>query len=35
MPHLIRAHEKLGRTLTKQKMVTLLWSAGVEINEPK
>jgi hypothetical protein len=35
MQHLIREHEKLGRTLTEQETVTLLRSAGFEISEPK
>jgi len=35
MPHLIREHEKLGRTLTEQEIVSLLCSLGFEISEPK
>jgi hypothetical protein len=35
MPHLIREHEKLGRTLTEQETVSLLCSLGFEISEPK
>ena len=35
MQHLIREHEKLGRTLTEQETVALLRSAGFEISEPK
>jgi hypothetical protein len=35
MRHLIREHEKLGRTLTEEETVTLLRSLGFEINEPK
>jgi hypothetical protein len=35
MPHLIRAHENVGRTLTEEETVTLLRSLGVEISEPK
>jgi hypothetical protein len=35
MPHLIREHEKLGRTLTEEETVTLLRSLGFEINETK
>ena len=33
MRHLIREHEKLGRTLTEEETVTLLRSLGFEINE--
>jgi len=33
MPHLIREHEKIGRTLTEEETVTLLRSLGFEINE--
>ena len=33
MPHLIRAHEQAGRTLTEEETVTLLRSLGFEINE--
>ena len=33
MPHLIRAHEKVGRTLTKEETVTLRRSWGFEISE--
>lgn len=35
MRHLIREHEKLGRTLTEEETVTLLRSVGFEISEPK
>ena len=35
MPHLIREHEKLGRTLTEEETVTLLRSLGFEISEAK
>jgi hypothetical protein len=35
MQHLIREHEKLGRTLTEEETVTLLRSFGFEISEPK
>ena len=35
MPHLIREHEKLGRTLTEEETVALLRSLGFEINEAK
>jgi hypothetical protein len=35
MQHLIREHEKLGRTLTEQETVTLLRGLGFEINEAK
>ena len=35
MRHLIREHEKLGRTLTEQETVTLLRSLGFEIAEAK
>ena len=35
MQHLIREHEKLGRTLTEEEAVTLLQSLGFEISEPK
>jgi hypothetical protein len=35
MPHLIRQHEKLGRTLTEDETVTLLRSLGFEISEGK
>jgi len=33
--HLIREHEKLGRTLTEEETVTLLRGLGFEISEPK
>ena len=33
MRHLIREHEKLGRTLTEEETVTLLRSVGFEISE--
>lgn len=33
MPHLIRAHEKVGRTLTEEEIITLLRSWGFEISE--
>lgn len=35
MRHLIREHEKLGRTLTEEETVTLLRSVGFEIIEWK
>lgn len=35
MQHLIREHEKLGRTLTEKETVAVLRSAGFEIGEPK
>jgi hypothetical protein len=35
MPHLIRAHESVGRTLTEEETVTLLRSLGFEISEAK
>lgn len=35
MRHLIREHEKLGRTLTEEETVALLKSLGFEISEPK
>ena len=35
MPHLIRAHENVGRTLTEEETVTLLRSLGFEISEGK
>ena len=35
MPHLIREHGKLGRTLTEEETVTLLRSLGFEITEAK
>ena len=35
MPHLIREHEKVGRTLTEEETVTLLRSVGFEIIEGK
>ena len=35
MPHLIREHEKLGRTLTEEETVTLLRGVGFEIIEAK
>jgi hypothetical protein len=35
MQHLIREHEKLGRTLTEQETVALLRALGFEINEAK
>lgn len=35
MPHLIRAHENVGRTLTEEETITLLRSLGFEISEPK
>ena len=35
MRHLIREHEKLGRTLTGEETVTLLRSLGFEISEAK
>ena len=33
VPHLIREHEKLGRTLTEEETVSLLRSLGFEIND--
>ena len=33
MAHLIREHEKLGRTLTEEETVTLLRSLGFEISQ--
>jgi hypothetical protein len=33
MPHLIRQHEKLGRTLTQEETVTSLCSLEFEISE--
>lgn len=35
MGHLIREHEKLGRTLTEEETVTLLRGLGFEIPEAK
>jgi hypothetical protein len=35
MQHLIKEHEKLGRTLTEEETVTLLRSVGFEIIEGK
>jgi hypothetical protein len=35
MPHLIRAHDNVGRTLTEEETVTLLRRLGFEISEPK
>jgi hypothetical protein len=35
MQHLIREHEKFGRTLTEEETVTLLRSVGFEISEAK
>ena len=35
MGHLIREHEKLGRTLTENETVTLLRSLGFAISEGK
>jgi hypothetical protein len=35
MGHLIREHEKLGRTLTEEETVTLLRGLGFGISEPK
>lgn len=35
MAHLIREHEKLGRTLTEGETVTLLRGLGFEISEEK
>jgi hypothetical protein len=35
VPDLIREHEKLGRTLTEEETVTLLWTLGLEITEAK
>ena len=33
MPHLIREHEKLGRTLSEEETVSLLRGVGFQINE--
>lgn len=33
MAHLIKEHEKLGRTLTEEETVTLLRRVGFEIDE--
>jgi hypothetical protein len=35
MTHLIREHEKVGRTLTEEETVTLLRRLGFEISEPQ
>ena len=35
MPHLIRAHENVGRTLTEEETITLLRSLEFEISEAK
>ena len=35
MPHLISAHDNVGRTLTEEETVTLLRSLGFEISEAK
>lgn len=35
MAHLIKEHEKLGRTLSEEETVTLLRSLGFEISEAK
>lgn len=35
MPHLIREHEKLGRTVTEEETVTLLRNFGFEIGAAK
>jgi len=35
MAHLIREHEKVGRTLTEEETVTLLRSMGFAISEAK
>ena len=35
MPHLIREHDKVGRTLTEEETITLLCSLGFEIGEAK
>ena len=35
MPHLIREHEKVGRTLTEEETVTLLRGLGFEISEAR
>ena len=35
MAHLIREHEKIGRTLTEEETVTLLRSLAFEISEAK
>ena len=35
MRHLIREHERLGRTLTEEETVTLLRSLGFDIIEGK
>ena len=35
MRHLIKEHEKLGRTLTEEETIVLLRSMGFEISEAK
>lgn len=35
MRHLIKEHERLGRTLTEEETVALLRSVGFEISEAK
>lgn len=35
MTHLIREHEKIGRTLTEEETVALLRSLGFEFSEAK
>jgi hypothetical protein len=35
MRHLIKEHERVGRTLTEEKTVTLLRGLGFEISEVK
>ena len=35
MRHLIKEHEKLGRTLTEEETVKLLCAVGFEISETK
>ena len=35
MGHLIREHERLGRTLTEEETVALLRGVGFEISEAK
>ena len=35
MAHLIREHEKIGRTLTEEETVALLRNLGFEISEAK
>ena len=35
MRHLIREHDRVGRTLTEEETVALLRSLGFDISEPK